>query len=78
MTKRQSLILFGFVIIAIAQVVKVNDVTHHLQLFTDPRIFWSWMSGAATTVVAFLLKSDGHSAPTVSASSDAPTEPLQG
>jgi len=59
MTKRQALILGGLVVVAIAEVVKVNDLTLWHQLI-DVKIFWAWMSGAATTVVAFLLKSDGH------------------
>jgi hypothetical protein len=47
MTKRQALILGGLVIIAIAEVVKVNDITLWRQL-VDVKIFWAWMSGSAT------------------------------
>ena len=64
MTKRQTFILGGLVVVAIAEVVKVNDLTTWHQLI-DVKIFWAWMSGAATTIVAFLLKSDGHPPQTV-------------
>lgn len=73
MSKRQALILGGLVIIAVAEVVKVNDLTAWHQL-VDVKIFFAWMSGAATTVVAFLLKSDGHAVAIVTGAPE-PTPP---